>query len=65
MKLVGAVTSAERGFLVTMAVAVSPSGNSNPPFFVFRPKKCGNYFIARGPDDRAGSPHNSRWGDRR
>jgi hypothetical protein len=35
MKLVGAVTSAERGCLVTMAVAVSPSGNSVPPFFVF------------------------------
>jgi hypothetical protein len=35
MKLVGAVTSAERGCLVTMAVAVSPSGNSIPPFFVF------------------------------
>jgi hypothetical protein len=35
MKLVGAVTSAERGCLVTMAVVVSPSGNSTPPFFVF------------------------------
>jgi len=35
MKLVGAVTSAERGCLVTMAVALSPGGNSIPPFFVF------------------------------
>jgi len=58
MKLVGAVTSADRGSLVTMAVAVSPSGNSISPFFVFRPKKCRNYFIAWGPDDSAGSPHN-------
>jgi hypothetical protein len=35
VKLVGAVTSAERCCLVTMAVAVSPSGNSVPPFFLF------------------------------
>jgi len=35
MKLVGAVTPAERGCLVTMAVAVSPSGNSISPFFLF------------------------------
>jgi hypothetical protein len=35
MKLVGAVSSAERGCLVTMAVAVSPSGNSISPFFLF------------------------------
>jgi hypothetical protein len=41
------VTSAERGCLVTMAVAVSPSGNSVPPFFVFWPKNYRNYFIAR------------------
>ena len=35
VKLVGAVTSAEKGCLVTMAVAASPSGNSVPQFFVF------------------------------
>lgn len=40
----GRVTSAERGSLVTVAVAVSPSGNAIPPFFVFPRKKFKNYF---------------------
>lgn len=34
-KQVGRVTSQERGTLVTMALAVSATGNSVPPFFVF------------------------------
>jgi hypothetical protein len=38
VKQVGAVTSSERGSVVTMAVAVCASGNSIPPFFVF-PRK--------------------------
>jgi hypothetical protein len=54
----GAVTSAERGSLVTMAVAVSASGNSIPPFFVFPRKKYRDYFIASG---SAGSVNKSRW----
>jgi len=36
-----AVTSAERGSLVTMAVAVNANGNSIPPFFVFPRKTTG------------------------
>ena len=36
-KQVGAITSAERGTLVTLATAVSAVGNSIPPFFVFFP----------------------------
>ena len=35
MKRVGAMTSEERGKLVTIAVTVSAGGNSIPPFFVF------------------------------
>jgi hypothetical protein len=54
----GAVTSAERGSLVTMAVAVSASGNSIPPFFVFPRKKYRDYFIASG---NAGSVNKSGW----
>jgi hypothetical protein len=38
VKQVGAVTSAERGSLVTMAVAVSAIGNYTSPFFVFARK---------------------------
>ncbi len=34
-KQIGAVTSAERGTLVTVALAVSSIGTSIPPFFVF------------------------------
>ncbi len=34
-KQIGAVTSAERGTLITMALAVSSCGTSIPPFFVF------------------------------
>ena len=34
-KQIGHVTSAERGNLVTVAVAVSASGNSIPPFIIF------------------------------
>jgi hypothetical protein len=45
VKQVGAVTSAERGSLVTMVVAVSASGNSILPFFVFPRKKYRDYFI--------------------
>jgi hypothetical protein len=36
-----AVTSAERGSLVTMAVTVNANGNSIPPFFVFQRKTTG------------------------
>ena len=37
VKLIGAVSSAEKGSLVTMVVVVSASGNT-PPFFIF-PRK--------------------------
>jgi hypothetical protein len=36
-----AVTSAERGSLVTMSVAVNANGNFVPPFFVFSRKTTG------------------------
>ena len=35
IKRVGTLTSAERGSMITMALAVSASGNSIPPFFLF------------------------------
>jgi hypothetical protein len=55
VKQVIAVTSADRGSLVTMAVAVSASGNCTPPFFLFPQKNYRDYFIARGTDDTARS----------
>jgi len=33
-KQVGSLTSAERGTLVTLACAVSATGNSTPPYFI-------------------------------
>lgn len=39
MKKVGQMTSAERGSLVTMALAVNAAGNSMPPFFLFPRKR--------------------------
>jgi len=47
MKQVGAVTSAEIGSSVTMAVAVTASGNSLLPFFTFPRSNYRDYFIAR------------------
>jgi hypothetical protein len=61
MKQIGAVTSAERGFLVTMAVAVRASGNSIPPFFIFPRDSIWGYLIATGQNDNAGSAYKSRW----
>ena len=61
MKQVGAVTSAEIGSSVTMAVAVTASGNSILPFFVFPQKNYKDYFIARWLDCSVGSSNNSGW----
>ena len=48
-KQIGALTSQERGTLVTCAVAVSATGNSVPPFFVFPRKKFYDHFVRDGP----------------
>lgn len=53
VKQVIAVTSANRGFLVTMAMAVIATGNCTPQFFLFPQKNYRDYFIVRGPDDTA------------
>lgn len=45
-KQIGRVTSAERGSLVTVAVAVSPSSNSIPPFRI-SPKEVQELFFER------------------
>jgi hypothetical protein len=55
------MSSAERGSVVTMAQAVSASGNSIPPFFVFPRKKYRGYFIANGPEGSTGSASKSGW----
>ncbi|GAA6089591.1 uncharacterized protein LOC113031129 [Tachysurus ichikawai] len=48
-KQVGSLTSAERGTLVTIAAAVSATGNSIPPYFVFPRVYYKDYFLKNGP----------------
>lgn len=58
---IGRVTSAERGSLVTMALAVSATGNSVPPFFVFPRVNFKDHFIRDGPAGCFGDAHPSGW----
>jgi hypothetical protein len=44
-----------------MAVAVSASGNPNPPFFVLPRKNFWNYLIANGPEGSVVSANKSEW----
>ena len=60
-KQVGALTSAERGTLVTVAVVVSASGTLVPPMFVFPRVKFRDYFIANGSYGCVGSANPSGW----
>ena len=58
---VGAITSAERGSLVTVAVAVSASGTLVPPMFVLPRAKLRDCFIANGLYGCVGSANSSGW----
>ena len=60
-KQVGAVTSAERGVLVTVAVAVNAIGNSVPPMFIFPRVKFYAHFIRDGPPGCIGTSNKSGW----
>ena len=48
-KQIGSLTSAERGTLVTLACAVSATGKSIPPYFVFPRVNFRDHFIINGP----------------
>ncbi|XP_037870942.1 uncharacterized protein LOC119629361 [Bombyx mori] len=58
---VGSVTSAERGALVTVAIAVNAIGNAIPPFFVFPRVRYQDHFVRDGPIGSAGSANPSGW----
>nr|XP_047137401.1 MFS-type transporter clz9-like [Hydra vulgaris] len=60
-KQIGRVPSAEKGNLVTAAVAVFASGNSIPPFFIFPCVKFKSYFLNGAPDGSAGAANLSGW----
>ena len=60
-KQIGAITSAERGVLVTMCLAVSATGHCVPPLFVFPRKHFKDHFIKGGPPGCIGTAHPSGW----
>jgi hypothetical protein len=60
-KQVGAITSAERGTLVTLAAAISGGGNSVPPFFIFPRVHFKDHFIRDGPVGCKGGSNPSGW----
>ncbi|XP_045480922.1 MFS-type transporter clz9-like [Harmonia axyridis] len=60
-KQIGRITSAERGSLVTMALAVSAAGNSIPPFFVFPRVNFRDYFLQNAPIGSDGDSNRSGW----
>ena len=61
IKQVGAITSAERGRLVTVAVAINAQGGHIPPFFVFPLKRYQDHMILQGPIGSAGAGNASGW----
>lgn len=61
VKQIGAITSAERGTLVTVACAVSGTGNSIPPYFVFPLVNFKPHFLNNAPTGSNGSANKSGW----
>lgn len=58
---IGRITSAERGTLVTVAVAVNAAGNSIPPFIVFPRVNYQPHFVRDGPVGCEGDANPSGW----
>ncbi|KAJ8376193.1 hypothetical protein SKAU_G00067730 [Synaphobranchus kaupii] len=60
-KQIGAMTSGERGTLVTAAVAVSAQGNTIPPYLVFPRKRFYPHFIRDAHTGSIGTANGSGW----
>ncbi|KAL2083799.1 hypothetical protein ACEWY4_021572 [Coilia grayii] len=60
-KQVGALTSAERGTLVTMAFAGNVIGNTIPPMFIFPRVHFKSHFIHNGPTGCIGTANRTGW----
>ncbi|XP_074490962.1 uncharacterized protein LOC141767499 [Sebastes fasciatus] len=60
-KQVGAITSAERGELVTVVCAVSATGNAVPPMFIFPRVRYKDHFITGAPPGSIGTSTRSGW----
>ncbi|XP_065319224.1 uncharacterized protein LOC135927197 [Gordionus sp. m RMFG-2023] len=60
-KQVGAITSGERGTLMTLAIAVNALGNLIPPMFIYPRKKYYDHFLRDGPLGAIGISNGSGW----
>ena len=61
IRQVSSVTSAERGQLVTMTLAVNAVGNTVPPFFIFPRVHFKDHFLNGSPTGSSGSANPSGW----
>lgn len=61
VKQVGAITSSERGQLVTICCAVNAVGHAVPPLFIFPRVHFKEHFIRDGPPGSAGTAFPSGW----
>lgn len=61
IRQVGAMTSGERGTLVTVTVAINAIGNSTPPMFIFPRIRYHDHFIRDGPIGSIGAGNSSGW----
>lgn len=60
-KQVGALTSAERGTLVTMACAGNAIGNTIPPMLIFPRVHFKSHFVRDGPTGCIGTANRTGW----
>ena len=60
-KQIGAITSSERGTLITVGGTISASGNSIPPHFIFSRVKFQKHFLNGAPPGSKEGANSSRW----
>ena len=58
---IGAITSAERGTLITVVGTISASGNFIPPYLIFSRVKFQRHFLNGAPPGSKGSANPSGW----
>ena len=60
-KQIGAITSTERGTLITVVGTISASRNSIPPYFIFPRVIFQRHFLNGGPPGSKGGANPSGW----
>jgi len=61
VRRVGQLEGAERGTMITLALTVSASGSSIPPFFLFPRKRMQSFFTDNTPSGTAAFANGSGW----